>query len=177
MKIQLIRKDSDAGKDRRPEEKGMTEDEVAGWHHWLNGHEFEQVPGDGERQGSLACCSIWVHKESDTIEWLNNKQMDCYSTIKGMKFWYTLCNADEPWRLCLVKWIRHKRANIVLFHLHKISGICKFVGLKSILEVTRIRGKRENGELLVNGNRFWFCMMENFQKKTVLMVQKTWKKK
>ena len=44
----------------------MTEDEMVGWHHLLNGHKSEQTPGDGERQGSLACCSPWSHKESDT---------------------------------------------------------------------------------------------------------------
>ena len=68
----LIRKVSDAWKDWRQEEKGMTEDEMAGCHHWLNGHEFEQAPGDGEGQGSLACCSPWSLKESDVTEWLNN---------------------------------------------------------------------------------------------------------
>ena len=62
----LIRKDPDAGKDWRREEKGMTEDEMVGWHHWLNGHEFEQALGDGERQGSLACCSPWGRRESQT---------------------------------------------------------------------------------------------------------------
>ena len=54
-KIWPIRKDPDAGKDWRQEEKGTTEDEMVGWHHWLNGHEFEQTPEDGEGQGSLAC--------------------------------------------------------------------------------------------------------------------------
>ena len=49
----------------------MTEDEMVGWHHRLNGHEFEQAPGDGEGEGSLACCSPWGHKESDTTEQLN----------------------------------------------------------------------------------------------------------
>ena len=48
------------------QEKETTEDEVVGWHHWLNGHKFEQTLGDGERQGSLACCSPWGHKELDT---------------------------------------------------------------------------------------------------------------
>ena len=62
----LIGKDPDAGKDWRQEEKGTTEDEVVGWHHWLNGHEFEQDPGVGDGQGSLACCSPWGHKELDT---------------------------------------------------------------------------------------------------------------
>ena len=50
------------------EEKGTTEDEMVGWHHRLNGHEFEQAPGVGEEQGSLACCSPWGHKESDMTE-------------------------------------------------------------------------------------------------------------
>jgi len=51
----------------------MTEYEMVGWHHQLNGHEFEQALGDGEGQGSLACCSPWGCKESDMTEWLNNK--------------------------------------------------------------------------------------------------------
>ena len=72
VKSQLIREDPDAGKDWRQEEKGTTEDEMAGRHHWLNGHEFEQTPGDGERQGSLVCCSPWGHKESDVTEHLRN---------------------------------------------------------------------------------------------------------
>ena len=53
---------------------GKTEDEMVGWHHRLNGHEFEQARGDGEGQGSLACCSPWGHKESDMTEQLNNNK-------------------------------------------------------------------------------------------------------
>ena len=67
----LIEKDPNAGKDWRWEEKGTTEDERVGWHHWLDGHEFEQAPGVGDGQGSLACCSPWGRKESDMTEWLN----------------------------------------------------------------------------------------------------------
>ena len=67
----LIWKDPDAGKDWRWEEKGMTEYEMVGWHHRLNGHEFEETLGVGNGQGGLACCSPWGHKESDTTEWLN----------------------------------------------------------------------------------------------------------
>ena len=74
VKSLLIRKDPDAGKDWMQEEKGTTEDEVVGWHHQLNEHEFEQALGDGEGQGSLACCSPWGHKQSDRrTERLNNK--------------------------------------------------------------------------------------------------------
>ena len=71
LKNWLIGKGPDAGKDWRWEGKGMTQDEMVGWHHRLDGHEFEQAPGVGDGQGSLACCSPWGHKESDTIEWLN----------------------------------------------------------------------------------------------------------
>ena len=67
----LVWKDPHAGKDWRLEEKGMTEDEMVGWHHQLDGHEFEQAPGVGDGQGSLACCSPWGRKESDTTEQLN----------------------------------------------------------------------------------------------------------
>ena len=67
----LIWKDPDAGMDWRREEKGATEDEIVGWHHWLYGHEFEQVLGVCDGQGGLACCSPWGHKELDMTEWLN----------------------------------------------------------------------------------------------------------
>ena len=65
----LIGKDSDAGKDWRQEEKGITKDEMVGWHDQLNGHEFEQTLGDGEEQRSLVCCSPRGRKESDMTEW------------------------------------------------------------------------------------------------------------
>ena len=68
MKSQIIGKDPDAGQDQRQEEKGMTENEMVGWYHLLNGHEFEQIPGDGEGQGSLSCFSPWGHKELDATE-------------------------------------------------------------------------------------------------------------
>ena len=68
----LIWKNPDAWKDWRWEEKGMTEDEMVGWHHRFNGQEFEQGPEDGEGQRNLACCSPWGHKELDTNEQLNN---------------------------------------------------------------------------------------------------------
>ena len=67
VKSWLIGKDPDAGKDWGQEEKGTTEDEMVGWHHQLDGHEFEQALGDGEGQGGLVCCSPWGRKELDTI--------------------------------------------------------------------------------------------------------------
>ena len=71
VKNWLIWKEPDARKDWSQEEKGTTEDEIVGWHHWLNGHEFEQAWGVGDGQGGLSCCSPWGHKELDMIELLN----------------------------------------------------------------------------------------------------------
>ena len=72
----LIWRDPDAGKDWGWEKEGTTEDEMVGWHHRLNGHEFEQALGVGDGQGSLACCSPWGHKESDRTEQLNWTELD-----------------------------------------------------------------------------------------------------
>ena len=72
VKSQLFGKNPDSQKDWGQDEKRVTEDEMAGCHHWLNKHEFEQTLGDREGQGSLVCRSPWGHKESDTTEWLNN---------------------------------------------------------------------------------------------------------
>ena len=71
MKSWLIWKDPDAGKDWGQEEKGRTGDEMVGWHHCLNGHEFGWTPGAGDGQGGLACCDSWGRKELNTTEWLN----------------------------------------------------------------------------------------------------------
>ena len=76
VKNWLIGKDSDVGKDWRQEEKGTTEDEMVGWHHQVNGHEFEQAPGDGERQGSLACCSPWGRRVGH--DWATEQQQPLY---------------------------------------------------------------------------------------------------
>ena len=75
VKNWLLGKDPDAGKDWRQEKKGVTEDEMVGWHHRLNEHEFEQAPGVGDGQGSLVC-SPWGHKELGTTERLNWTKTD-----------------------------------------------------------------------------------------------------
>ena len=97
----LIWKDPDAGKDWRQEEKGKTEDEMVGSHHWHNGHEFEQAPGVGDGQGSLSCCSPWGLKESDMTECLNWTEyfiglpaLYLHSLPKLVQFW---SNRDLFW--------------------------------------------------------------------------------
>ena len=79
-------KDPDAGKDCRREEKGTTEDEMVGWHHWLSGHGFGWTPGVGDGQGGLACCGSWGCKDSDTTEWLNWIESCFKNSLKFFKF-------------------------------------------------------------------------------------------
>ena len=86
----LIGKDPDAARDWGQEEKGMTEDEMAGWHHRLDGREFEWIPGVGDGQGGLACCNSWGCKESDTTERLNWTELNIY------KYTYTQWNTTPP---------------------------------------------------------------------------------
>ena len=90
VKNWLTGKDPDAGKDWRQEEKGMTEDEMVGWHHQLYWHEFEQALGAGDGQGGLACCSPWGCKESDTTQqrnWIGCfKWRSLVTLIKGNSF-------------------------------------------------------------------------------------------
>ena len=92
VKNQLIRKNPDAGKDWRQEDKGMTEDEMVGWHHRLNGHEFEQAPGDGEGQRSLVCYSPWGRKESDMTKRLNNNNWCCQVLSTGLIGYKPACH-------------------------------------------------------------------------------------
>ena len=84
----LIWKDPDAEKDWGQEEKGMTEDETVGWHHWLNGHGFGWTPGVGDGQGGLVCCGSWGCKESDMTEWLSWTELKdlLYSTRKSTQY-------------------------------------------------------------------------------------------
>ena len=89
----LIGKDSDAGRDWGQEEKGTTEDEMVGWHHWLNGRESEWTPGVGDGQGGLACCDSWGHKELDRTERLNWTDRECLYRNKSD---YDLSDASPP---------------------------------------------------------------------------------
>ena len=109
VKSQLIGKDPHAGKDWRQEEKGMTEDEMVGWHHRLNGHEFEQALGVGDGQGGLVCCSPWSRKESHTTEQRNWTEL-----IMGRGAWRATVHRVSKSRTWL-KWLSmHAFINSVL---------------------------------------------------------------
>ena len=84
----LTGEDLDVGKDWGQEEKGMTEDGMVGWHHWLNGHEFEQALGDSEGQGSLECYSPWGRKDSDVTERMNKWTTITTNTSLRVNAWY-----------------------------------------------------------------------------------------
>jgi len=88
---------SDAGRDWGQEEKGMTEDEMAGWHHWLYGRESEWTPGVGDGQGGMACCDSWGRKESDTTEQLN------WTEGGFTMLWYFFC--ATKWVNCMYTYI------------------------------------------------------------------------
>ena len=92
----LIGKDPDAGRDWGQEENGTTEDERAGWHHRLNGHEFEWTPGVGDGQGGLVCCDSWGHKESDTTEQLNWTELKDFGFHSGSDSKESICSARDP---------------------------------------------------------------------------------
>ena len=104
----LFGKDPDSGKDWRQEEKGMTGDDIVGWHHRLDGLEFEQAPGVGDGQGGLACCSPWGHKELDMTDWLNWTKLFIFILynnsvylfiISFLFFWlpHVVCGISVPW--------------------------------------------------------------------------------
>ena len=102
MQSWLIGKDPDAGRDWEQKEKGTTEDEMAGWHHWLNGRESEWTPGDGDGQGGLARCDSWSRKESDTTERLNWTELNPF---------YNWSIADLQYCVsfrCTAKWLSYR---------------------------------------------------------------------
>ena len=90
VKNQLTGKDPDPGEDWG-QEKGATKNKIVGWQYWFNGHEFEQTPGDSERQGSLVCCSLWGHKELDMTYQLNGNNIYGFIVIPQL---FTLLRAN-----------------------------------------------------------------------------------
>ena len=98
VKNWLTGKDPDAGKDWRQEEKETTVDKMVGWPHWLNGHEFEQAVGVGDRQGCLACCSPWGRKKSDMTEQLNLTELIVSLCREHKRHRFSPCVGKIPWR-------------------------------------------------------------------------------
>ena len=99
VKSWLIGKDPDAGRDWGQEDKGTTENEMAGWHHWLYGRESEWTPGVGDGQGGMACCDSWGRKEADTTEWLNwtETKSDSRSVVSNSLWPHGLyCSWNSP---------------------------------------------------------------------------------
>ena len=135
----FIWKDPDAGKDWRWKENGTTEDEMVGWHHQLDGHEFEWTPGVGDGQRGLACCSPWGHKESDTTERLN---------------WLTDCH-----RLHCVKWNKPDTERKLLHDVAYEQKLRKWntqSGVEAWLPGAERWGK---WEMLVKGWKSQLCRM------------------
>ena len=141
VKSWLIGKDSDAGRDWGQEEKGMTEDEMAGWHHWLDGCEFEWTPGVGDGQGGLACCNSWCRKESETTEQLNWTELNLSmsaaymtsivfrinpKTLAQPPSFFLLCPCPSLWshHLSLLIWLQLTVKILPCFFLSPSLGVC-----------------------------------------------------
>ena len=101
--------------------KGMIEDEMIGWHHRLNGHEFEQTPGDGEGQGSLVCCSSWGHKKSNVTERLNNNHNSSWCTQHLRAASSALLSALAAWQASVkVQRFKTKQCRFFLYLLSQL---------------------------------------------------------
>ena len=105
VKNWLIEKDPDAGKDWRQEKKGMREDEMVGWHHWLYGHEFGQAPGIGDGQGRLEYCSLWDRKVSDMMEQLIWTELIRRHVISDKSYWWCLYGPPSQCCICFLHWL------------------------------------------------------------------------
>ena len=120
----LIGKDDDAGRDWGQEEKRTTEDEMAGWHHWLDGHESEWTPGVGDGQGGLACCDSWGRKESDTTEQLNWTELN-WSWVLVVLVHAACTWGSTNW----VTWLSHLSLPPILWQT--LSALCITISKKS----------------------------------------------
>ena len=132
VKNRLIGKDPDAGKDWRQEEKGTTEDKMVGWHHWLDGHEFEQAPRVGDGQGTLACCSAWGLKvrtrlnDSTELNWV-------WDILEDLGGWCAIVHGFAQSHVSLRNWTTTNHVifggSIVEIHLWDILNALAFACL------------------------------------------------
>ena len=149
-------KDPDAGKDWRQEEKGMTEDEMIGWHHQLNEHEFEQGMGVGDGQESLACCSPWGHKESDMTERLNwTETMRDHGSVKqsgprGLSIFSRREAATGLWN-CWRDLLVSSEASLSPGHLQELNASLEHLSLSSKY-APLLRGKPIMADFLLPGD-------------------------
>ena len=119
----LIGKDPDAGRDWGQEEKGMTEDEMAGWHHWLDGCGSEWTPGAGNGQGGLACCDSWGLKESDTTEGLS------WTELKLGKRKLSSVSSYQDWLLYLFIYLAVSGLNCGMWALEHMGLVVRACGI------------------------------------------------
>ena len=154
------------------EEKGTTEDEMAGWHHWLNGHGFEWTPGVGDGQAGLACCNPWGHKELDTTERLNWTELMVFLVvmygyeswaIKKVECWRIYAFEFWCWRILLgIPWAARRSNQSILRELNHEYSVEKLMlklklqyfghlmwktdSLEETLMLGKIEGKRKRGQ-------------------------------
>ena len=140
VKSWLIWKDPDAGKDWGQEEKGMTEDEMAGWHHRLDGHGFGWTPGIGDGQGGLACFGSWGRKELDTTERLNWTDWNIFKwhSMLPMLLPFVLNNNKEIASTLETLWLSFLIINLCFSKVTHISLVCSLLLLFFVVLLLRI---------------------------------------
>ena len=168
---------TDAGRDWGQEEKGTTEDEMAGWHHWLDGCESEWTPGVGDGQGGLACCDSWGHKESDTTERLNWTELMQRTKVLNVFYcssfyylfftgtlaqatsyvWASLPHTCVPQHSCWTEkaYDLFETRDMAIHHLNNLcsQALCPHTQLSKISEIYGIR--RKTTEKSPSIQRFW----------------------
>ena len=132
MKNGLIGKDPDAGKDWRQEEKRTTEDEMVGWHHWLDGHKFDHAP-DGEEQGSLACYSPLGHRELDMTEQLKWTELNHSPLLKTPLYW----GKKKIYCFLFALWI--DKTGLIYLLISWMSQFCNFSQFDMVQELKRFK--------------------------------------
>ena len=137
------KKNPDAGKDWRQEEKGTIEDEMVGWHHWLHGYEFEQAVGVGDGQGSLACCSPWGCKKSDTTEQLN-KLIYIYTHTYIHTY---ICSKENPYLWNAFSFYWHSRTWLLLLASRTLWCLASWKMLPKPCIFQRIKWKQFKPEV------------------------------
>ena len=146
----LIRKDPDGGKDWGQEEEGTTEDEMAGWHHWLNGHGFGWTPGVGDGQGGLACCCSWALKESDMTEQMN------WTELNHLKWSSSFLSLFMPFLYSIQ--FRNQHHVVVVYNSFYLDSTCQ----QFIVEFCIHLHRRHSPVVFLPCNIFiWFWFLSN----------------
>ena len=136
----------------RQEERETTEDEMIGWHHWLNGHEFEQILGVGDGQGSLVCCDSWGRKESDTTEWLIWSDLIWLSSRLDILITAPIINAGNDFLSVKERYLSLILQSLVILCILCSLNVIRFFPLQLKCKPKKIKTSVDPSTALVQGH-------------------------